>query len=340
MADIDQDWYYQPLTLDCADGFIMDPLDASPDDANGRGIDLSLVGEDLQPLNMSGCDVYLEWQTKKGVGIAEFEKVDSSQGRWRIAYPASMLQPGLAFCRIGVYVGTQQVITSKRFSVKVEPNVITMDRALKDNDFSCFAQAVIDLHELDNQMRTQARRYAAAEDAREARFASDMESWESRYAEAEAKRDEAYGAAEAARDDLYTEAEASREVGYRDAEDKRDAAYARSELARDAAYGTTEQKRTAEFDERIRSWADQANTIYNETADRLVQEVAAAYEAEIAALRLMAEDNAAEIASYHGAFRIFGHTLIAPSAKANIDGTTLALTDGAALDGSVLALQG
>ncbi|NGM17714.1 hypothetical protein GMI70_06880 [Eggerthellaceae bacterium zg-893] len=348
MGNIDPSWYYTPLKLDCADGYISDPLAASPEDANGRGIDLTLL-QDFAAVDASGYSVYLEWQTAHGCGLEPFEAMPG-KGRFRAAYPGAMLAPGLAWARIAVYMGNAQVVTSRRFSVKVERNVVDLCMAEKDSDFSAFAQAVVDLHEIDGEMRAQAQRYAEAEDAREARYVDAEADRERRYAEAEDAREARYVDAEADRERRYAEAEDARDMRREEAEGVRDGRYEAAEAERDRVFRSAEKARSgdfakaqadmqAAFDERIGVWAGNANTVFGETADRLVSSVEAAFADAYEELKAMVRKNTATMAELHGQYLLDGSALVAPQTKAKVEGTALVIDDArVGFDGTALAL--
>lgn len=144
---ISAQWYTQAVTLDRADGHVGD-LYANEGDANGRGIDLSLI-DGKAPANTTGMAVYLAWGHEKGgEGLTPFSAVDAAKGRWRVLYPTAMQRQGAVIARIMVYLnGNRAAISgSKNFRIFVDVDPVDGNTALSDNDFSVFQQAVADLN--------------------------------------------------------------------------------------------------------------------------------------------------------------------------------------------------
>ena len=79
------------LTWDDADRRMSDVLVASPADARGRGILLS-VRQDGAAADMTGAKVYLAWRHKvSGArGTEPFTAVDAAAGTFEVYYPAAM----------------------------------------------------------------------------------------------------------------------------------------------------------------------------------------------------------------------------------------------------------
>lgn len=145
-------WALHDLTLDFADQFVPDTLIANAADANGRGINL-FVTKDGQPLTMTNMKVYLAWRhDQKGTqGLTQFTTVNASGGNYKVYYPAGMMYEGTVTARISIYVGSTTPITGSRdFRINVERNPINEGDAMASDDFSVFAQATIDLNELND----------------------------------------------------------------------------------------------------------------------------------------------------------------------------------------------
>ena len=155
MATLSVDnWALHELTLDFADQFVPDTLIANAADAKGRGINL-FVTKDGQPLSMSNMKVYLLWRhDQKGTqGQTQFTAVNTTNGNYKVYYPAGMMYEGTVTARISIYVGNTTPITGSRdFRINVERNPINEGDAMASDDFSAFIQATIDLNELKDDL--------------------------------------------------------------------------------------------------------------------------------------------------------------------------------------------
>lgn len=328
MGNLDESWYYTPLKLDCADGYISEPLLASPEDAHGRGIDLTLL-QDFAPINTSGYHVDLEWQTVHGCGMEPFEE-QTGTGRWRVTYPGAMLKPGFAWARIAVYLGESQVITSKRFRVKVEKNVIDLCLAEKDSDFSQFVQATIDIRELDDEMRNQAIRYSEAEDGREARYIKAEADRQNSYQSSESLRDSLYVTAESERQTAFVEAETIREEAEKDrlkseeerkseevtrvANERRRITSENERIGRENVRLANEQNRISAEQKRIKAEDEriEAELYRSEKFDEYVKYTTTN---EYIVSRVEFDSLVNQVAAFHGGYLVVAATLYAPAEK-------------------------
>ena len=79
------------VTWDGADAPLWMPLLASPADARGRGMDLSVV-RGGEAVDLTGATAYLLWRHReaRARGCEPFEAVDAEHGRFRVFWPASM----------------------------------------------------------------------------------------------------------------------------------------------------------------------------------------------------------------------------------------------------------
>lgn len=169
MATLSVDnWALHELTLDFADQFVADTLIANAADAKGRGINL-YVTKDGQPLSMSNMKVYLLWRhDQKGTqGQTQFTAVNSTNGNYKVYYPAGMMYEGTVTARISIYIGSTTPITGSRdFRINVERNPINTSDAMASDDFDAFIQATIDLNELNAQVTAAEAARVTAESGR------------------------------------------------------------------------------------------------------------------------------------------------------------------------------
>lgn len=186
-------WYLHPLTIDTAYQRVIDDLVASPEDAKGKGIDLTLKCNG-EAVDTTGCTVILGWHNlnsgKKNSRL--FEAASAASGRWKVTYPTEMLTPGVVLARVIVKLSASgSVITSSReFRILVE-HVITNDiTGASDDDLSMFQQAVKDLTATNDAVTKAEAQRVSAEGARQEAEAGRTEA-ESRRAEAERARAEA-----------------------------------------------------------------------------------------------------------------------------------------------------
>lgn len=231
MAKMNDSWFLHPLTLDAADQRPPELLFATPEDARGRGIDLT-IRNGGEVVDTTGCTVLLAWNNLNTgeKSTRKFDAVDAAKGRWKCTYPTSMQNPGLVRARIVVMLDSGETITSSReFDIKVE-HVIANDLSEQaKDDLSAFQQAALELNKLNDDVKKAEEARAAAETAR---------------AEAEKGR--------ATAEDARVEAEKKRviaEEGRVEAEKKRVSEFARlkgeSEKATSAANAAAERANTA-----------------------------------------------------------------------------------------------
>jgi hypothetical protein len=140
-------WRMTRITLDSADQFIGDIIIAEEGDVDGRGILLS-VTDGGAPVSMTGMKVYLAWGNKStgGQGLTAFTAVSAAGGTWRVTFPQGM-RHGDIVAQIMIYAstGSTPVICSRLFHVLAERFPVDSDKAMSDDDFSVFKQAVADL---------------------------------------------------------------------------------------------------------------------------------------------------------------------------------------------------
>lgn len=80
-----------PLSWEACDQALGGGLVASPADARGRGIELSVTREG-KPVDFTGAKIYLVWRHREASrrGCEPFEAVDAAAGRFRLHYPAAL----------------------------------------------------------------------------------------------------------------------------------------------------------------------------------------------------------------------------------------------------------
>ena len=103
-----------------------DVLVASPADAGGRGISLT-VRQNGAAANLTGATVYFVWCHKVTGerGTEPFSAVDASSGTFEVYYPAAMQEAeGAVQAQVMVSRGDDSYISSRVFTIRVEPVVI------------------------------------------------------------------------------------------------------------------------------------------------------------------------------------------------------------------------
>lgn len=130
------------LTWNLADQVVSDILVASPMDAEGRGIALS-VRENGSAADLTGAAVYLVWthrQTGKR-GTTEFEAVDASAGTFAVYYPAAMCEAaGIVDASVMLSLGDGRYIATRGFLIRVEK--VLVDGLEPEGGFTLFVQAI------------------------------------------------------------------------------------------------------------------------------------------------------------------------------------------------------
>lgn len=316
---ISAQWYTQAVTLDCADGHVGD-LYANEGDANGRGIDLSLI-DGKAPANTTGMAVYLAWGHEKGgEGLTPFSAVDAAHGRWRVLYPTAMQRSGTVLARIMVYLnGNRAAISgSKNFRIFVDVDPVDGSAALSDNDFSVFQQAVVDL----NTAKANADKSTkAANDA--AKKAAD----------AAADANAAEKSAAKATSDANTAAKSANEQADRasKAADDADTATAKAkEATGNAEKATTDAAAATKSATSAASQAQGAASNANAAASNALQianSIASngAGDGEVAALKESVDKLGNLAAELSGGYIVMDGTLYAPASKATASGGTAAM---------------
>lgn len=130
------------LVWDAADERFGDVLVASPADADGRGISLS-VRQDGAAADLTGATVYFAWRHKVTgeCGTEPFTTVDASAGAFEVYYPAAMQETeGAVLAQVMVSRGDDTYISSRVFTIRVEPVVVGGDE--HEDGFTLFVDAI------------------------------------------------------------------------------------------------------------------------------------------------------------------------------------------------------
>lgn len=130
------------LTWDTCDERFGDVLVASPADACGRGISLS-VRQNGAAADLTGAAVYFVWKHKVTGerGAEPFAAVDASAGKFKVYYPAAMQEvEGTVLAQVMVSRGDDTYISSRVFTIRVEPVVIGGEE--HQDGFTLFLDAI------------------------------------------------------------------------------------------------------------------------------------------------------------------------------------------------------
>jgi hypothetical protein len=130
------------LTWDTCDERFGDMLVASPADAGGRGISLT-VRQNGAAANLTGATVYFVWCHKVTGerGTEPLSAVDASAGTFEVYYPAAMQEAeGAVQAQVMVSRGDDTYISSRVFTIRVEPVVISGEE--HEDGFTLFVDAI------------------------------------------------------------------------------------------------------------------------------------------------------------------------------------------------------
>ncbi len=161
-------WRLTPLRLDSPDGAITEVFRCAPEDAFGRGIALT-VTDGGSPMSLRDCTVYLAWSDRTGAwGTREFAPVDPVNGYFEVDFPGEMAANAPCDVRacIAIYATQGVVTTSREFVIHVRRPIISDEMAEADESLSIFAQAVVDLNTIEQEMAAKTSLWERAEKAR------------------------------------------------------------------------------------------------------------------------------------------------------------------------------
>lgn len=115
-------WGLREVVWDACDGALSGALVASPADAQGRGIALSVV-RDGAPADLTGATLWLLWRHREARrrGKSMFEEVDASAGTFKVYWPAAMAcHEGAVDAQVAAELPDGTTISSLTFQVRVE----------------------------------------------------------------------------------------------------------------------------------------------------------------------------------------------------------------------------
>lgn len=132
------------VTWEAADEPLAGRLVASPADAEGRGMALS-VSRDGEAVDLTGSSVYLLWRHRatRARGCEPFQAVDASAGSFRVFWPAAMAaHEGTADAQVMVALPDGSSIGSRTFTVGVEQELLAGPGEGGEDGFSLFLEAI------------------------------------------------------------------------------------------------------------------------------------------------------------------------------------------------------
>ena len=130
------------LTWDTCGERFGDVLVASPADACGRGISLS-VRQNGVAADLTGAAVYFVWCHKVSGerGTEPFTTVDASAGTFEVYYPAAMQEAeGAVQAQVMVSRGDDTYVSSRVFTIRVEPVIVGGEE--HEDGFTLFVDAI------------------------------------------------------------------------------------------------------------------------------------------------------------------------------------------------------
>ena len=129
------------LSWDTCDALLGDGLVASPADARGRGISLSVTREGA-PCDLTGARLYLLWRHREARvrGCEEMAAVDAAAGRFAVFYPAAMAgAEGTVDAQLMASWGDRSLST-RAFGIRVEKALA--GGAASEDGFTLFLEAI------------------------------------------------------------------------------------------------------------------------------------------------------------------------------------------------------
>ena len=174
-----EDYGLHELVWDTCDQVFPGVFVASPADAEGRGISLSVL-EGGEVCDLTGARVYLAWRhelTHKR-GTCEFSAVDAAAGNFELYYPEAMQgAEGEIAAQIVVSIGDDRAVSSRVFWIRCEKVVVGGEECA--DGFSLFIEAIKAFEKASTIT------YAAADEANAAASAANTAA-----SEADAVKDE------------------------------------------------------------------------------------------------------------------------------------------------------
>lgn len=140
MAALERDGL-QEVEWDTCDALLGGMLVASPGDARGRGIALSVTRGD-EAVDLTGASAYLVWRHREARRreCAPFSADNAAKGRFSVFYPAAMAaEEGTVEAQVMLSWG-ERALSSRTFAIRVE-RVFAGDGGDEDG-FSMFVEAI------------------------------------------------------------------------------------------------------------------------------------------------------------------------------------------------------
>lgn len=351
MALLNDSWYLHPLTVDTAYQSLHETLVASPEDYQGKGIALSIT-EDGAPVDTSGFTVLLAWHNLNSGkrNSRSFSAVNAAQGRWKCTYPTEMLTCGMVRARIVIKTASGSTVTSSReFNVRVEHNITNeLDGQAKD-DLSAFQEGVRELNQTNKSVQDAERKRVSTESARveseKARASSEVERGESEASrvlaeksradsETAMKKAEEARASDEKKRAVAEEARVKNETARADAErlrgEQHESSMAQAQAATSRADGAATKAQGAA--ENAAAAGNQALAIANAIA------TGSAGDSDIATMKAQIDTLGSQLAEATGKFLLIGTTVYAPSSKASLSGSAVALP-ASSISGTTITLK-
>ena len=129
------------LVWETADEWVGDVFVASPADAEGRGIALT-VKRNGTAADLTGASVYFLWRHRESLarGTTLFDEVDASAGAFQVYYPAAMAgHEGTVDAQVMVSE-SGECISTRTFQIRVEP--VLVGDTDSDDGFTLFVEAI------------------------------------------------------------------------------------------------------------------------------------------------------------------------------------------------------
>ena len=131
----------QDVSWDACDELVGGVLVASPGDARGRGIALS-VTRGGEAVDLTGASAYLVWRHRetRRRGCVPFSADDASAGRLSVFYPAAMAaEEGTVEAQVMLSWG-ERALSSRTFTIRVER--VLAGNGGDEDGFSMFVEAI------------------------------------------------------------------------------------------------------------------------------------------------------------------------------------------------------
>jgi hypothetical protein len=132
----------------------IEPLYVKQGDYNGRDLIVQITdGGEVK--DQTGVTLNLGWKHESvgNSGLEPFERVDVSQGIFKVSYPTELLNPGRATGVIQIVEGSKIGYTFNVMIV-IDKNPVDEDTAVSSNQFTTFQDALIRLENIEDTYDT------------------------------------------------------------------------------------------------------------------------------------------------------------------------------------------